>query len=147
MAFTQHDLGCRPVAPASKVGRRRWLSVLLAMAAATAVTGIAGPVAGIDLTVETGSGAFTVEPLYATLTSLAAGLAGWALLELLERWTANARLVWAVTACGVFLVSLLGPLSATTLAAAAVLTGLHALVALVVGWGLCGSPRPSPRHR
>ena len=60
------------------------------------------------------------------LIVLLAGLAGWALLDLLERFTAHARRIWTATALVVLEVSLLGPLGAAVGAAATVvLTAMH----------------------
>ena len=115
--------------------RLRWLTVLTAMAAATALGGLLDPVLGVDLAVQQGDDVVRVENLAITLSSLAAGLLGWGLLELLERRSSRARRTWTVWAAVVFAVSLLGPLGAETAGAAAGLVSLHALVAgiLVVG--------------
>jgi hypothetical protein len=119
------------------VRRRRWLTVLTAMATATAAAAIADPIGGVDLVVRAGDGTRTIEPFVVMLTTLAIGLAGWGLLELLERWSGHARALWLAVAGVVFVVSLAGPLGALTGAATAVLLGLHVLVAaiLVVGVG------------
>lgn len=120
--------------------RRRWLTVLASMATATAAWGIAESLLGIDLAVrDAASSVQQVSALPVTLVSLVVGLAGWALLVLLERWTPKASLVWRVIAAIVFLVSLLGPLTAVTPAATAVLVGMHGMVAAILTWGLTGS--------
>jgi hypothetical protein len=64
--------------------------------------------------------------------SALAGLAGWALLAVLERWTCSARSIWTSLACVFALVSLLGPLGATTTSATVSLTCLHLAVAAVL---------------
>lgn len=114
-----------------RVHRRRWLIVLTTMAAATAAWAVAVPLLGVDLAVR--SGPDTVRPidgLPVTLVSLAAGLAGWLLLVVLEKMLAptKARRVWRIIAAGVLVVSLLGPLAAANATSAAVLLGLHLLV-------------------
>lgn len=141
MTSTTRILRTLPPQSPPRVRRRRWFSVLLAMATATAVSALADPIAGIDLVVEAGDGTRTVDQLPVTLTALAAGLGAWGLLELLERWTRRSHLIWRVVACVVFVISLSGPLAATTDAAIAVLTGLHLLVGGILMVGLGGSPR------
>lgn len=118
------------------VHRRRWLTVLVAMAAATLVAGIAGPLLDVDLVVRLDGSTRQVSNLAVTLTSLVAGLAGWATLAILERWTRHARRLWTAIACLVFVVSLAGPLAAVDTAATIVLLTLHSLVAAIVIWGL-----------
>ena len=131
-----------------RVHRRRWLTVLTTMAAATAVAAIAGPLLGIDVVVKlAGSGEREVGIFAVTLTSLVVGLLGWATLALLERWTSRARGVWTVIASTVFLVSLAGPLAAVTPAATAVLLCLHVLVAAVLIVGLRTSTWPAEKGR
>ncbi|MGH8965935.1 MAG: DUF6069 family protein, partial [Actinomycetes bacterium] len=91
----------------------------------------------IDLAVRSGGDTVRqVSSLAVTLTSLGVGFAGWALLALLERWTPRARPVWTVIAGAVFTVSLLGPLGAVTPEAAAVLMGMHCVVAAILIYGL-----------
>jgi hypothetical protein len=125
-----------------RIQRRRWLTVLTAMAAATAAVAIADPLLGIDLIVKlAGSGEREIGIVAVTLTSLVVSLLAWAALALLERWTSRARGLWTVIAGAVFLVSLAGPLAAVTPAATAVLTFLHVLVAAILIVGLRGSTR------
>lgn len=129
----------RCCAPAEDRRRRRWLAVLLGMAATTGGAALADPVAGIDLVVTVGQDSAAVEQVTITLTSLLAGLAAWGTLELLERWTSRPRAIWMVLAAAVFGISLLGPLAATTAPAAAVLLGLHVVEALILAWGVGAS--------
>src|SRR5680860_1867064 len=120
----------------ARLHRRRWATVLTAMATATAGWGIAESLLGIDLAVRSGAATVhQISSLAVTLTSLGAGFAGWGVLALLERWTSRPRLVWTVVAVVVFVVSLLGPLGAVTTAATVVLMVLHGVVAgvLIVG--------------
>ncbi len=76
-----------------------------------------------------------------TLTSLGVGLAAWLLLELLERWTRRPRLIWRIVACAVLVLSLTGPLAATTGAGLAVLLSLHLVVGSILIVGLGGAWR------
>ncbi|GAA2276106.1 hypothetical protein GCM10010149_18980 [Nonomuraea roseoviolacea subsp. roseoviolacea] len=107
-----------------------------ATAAALAVWALAVPVAGVTLTVRTGGGAQTVGAVPVAVVSLLAGLAGWALLAVLERRAARPRRIWTITALVVCVVSLAGPLgSAAGAAATLVLLSLHLVVgAVLITW-------------
>ena len=76
----------------------------------------------------------------AAATALVAGLAGsltaWLLSRLVPR---RCRTVWTVLASAILVVSLLGPLGATSPAAVASLVALHLLVGLTLVVGLRGS--------
>jgi hypothetical protein len=70
-------------------------------------------------------------------TSVIAGLAGWALLALLERATRRPLAIWLATATVVYLLSLLAAVPAAANASSAgTLIGLHSVVfaALVAGF-------------
>ena len=122
--------------------RRRWLTVLAAMAAATATWGVAESLLDIDLAVRRAEQTVQeIDSLAVTLTSLAVGLAAWALLEVLERRTSNARLIWRLIASGVLVISMVGPLAAVTPAATTVLLIMHALVGGILIWHLPGHAR------
>ena len=125
--------------PLSRARQSRWTTVLTAMAAATAVGGFLDPILGVDLTVHQGHDVLKIENLAITLASLAAGLLGWALLELLERRTRNGRRTWTACACMVFGISLLGPLGATTPEGSVGLISLHVVVAAILVAGLRSS--------
>ena len=100
-----------PTAATRPTRRRvRLLTVLAATVATLLGWVIAVPLAGVELTARTGSDVQRVTPVAVAVSTLLAGLAGWALLALLERLTARARTVWTVVAALVLLVSLLGPL-------------------------------------
>jgi uncharacterized protein DUF6069 len=108
--------------------RQRRRARALAVAGATAATytiWAGAALAGVDLAVRTGTGEQTVGPLAVVLATVVAGLAGWGLLAALERFTRRAATVWTITAAAVLVISLLGPLGATTIGAAATLTALH----------------------
>ncbi|MEV4075607.1 DUF6069 family protein [Nonomuraea fuscirosea] len=116
---------------------RRLFAVMGAAVAAVAVWVLAVPVGGIELTVWMGAGTQPVGPVAVVLASLAAGLAGWALLAVLERVTAKAGRIWTITALAVLALSLTGPLgSATGSAATLVLLLMHLVVGSVVVLGL-----------
>ncbi|MEU7714777.1 DUF6069 family protein [Micromonospora chalcea] len=100
-----------PTAATRPTRRRvRLLTVLAATVATLLGWVIAVPLAGVELSARTGSDVQRVTPVAVAVSTLFAGLAGWALLALLERLTARARPVWTVVATLVLLVSLLGPL-------------------------------------
>jgi hypothetical protein len=87
-------------------------------------------------------------------TSLAAALAGWGLLALLERFTARPRTSWTAIAVLVGLLSLAGPLSTiapTTVANGLSLALMHLAVAAVLIPGLAATApslaRPVPAHQ
>ncbi|WP_431914690.1 DUF6069 family protein [Nonomuraea jabiensis] len=117
--------------------RRLLLTVIGAPAAALAVWALAVPLAGAALTVRTGGGTQTIGPVSVIVASLAAGLAGWALLAILERRAARPGRVWTIIALVVLVLSLSGPLtSAVGLAATLVLVLLHLAVGAVLVAGL-----------
>jgi len=95
---------------------------------------------GVDLAVRTGDVVQPVTGVSVVATALVAGLAAtlsaWLLTRLAPR---RCRTVWTVLASAVLLVSLLGPLGATSLAAVVSLVGLHLLVGLALLLGLRGS--------
>ncbi|MGR6913801.1 DUF6069 family protein [[Actinomadura] parvosata] len=118
---------------------RRLLVVIGAPVAALAGWGLAVPVGGADLTARMGAGTEpqAVGPVAVVVASLLAGLAGWALLAVLERFTPRAARIWTIVALIVLALSLLGPLgSAAGLAATLVLTAMHLAVGAVLVNGL-----------
>ncbi|GHJ53801.1 hypothetical protein Nm8I071_31080 [Nonomuraea sp. TT08I-71] len=122
------DTTIAPAATAARPARRRdrALAVLAATAATLAVWTASVPVAGVDLAVRSGGTEQSVTPAAVGVSTLLAGLAGWALLALLERFTARARAVWTGAAGLVLLLSLLGPVGGGVGAAATLtLVALH----------------------
>ena len=117
------------VTAADCVRKRRWTRALAIVAAAGAtftVWTIAHPIAGADLIVDTGSGPTTVTPAAVVLVTVAAGLAAWGLLALVERFTRRAAAVWSGIAAAVMVISLLGPIgSAVGAGATAALVAMH----------------------
>ncbi|GLY81434.1 DUF6069 family protein [Actinoallomurus iriomotensis] len=117
--------------------RRLFITVLGAPAVALAVWALAVPLAGTTLTVRSGGGEQTVGPVAVAVASLLAGLAGWALLAVLERSAARPGRTWTIIALAVLALSLTGPLGGAAGAAAAlVLVLLHLAVAAVLVTGL-----------
>ncbi|MGP4102922.1 DUF6069 family protein [Nonomuraea sp. KM90] len=117
--------------------RRLLLTVIGAPAAALAVWALAVPVAGTALTVRMGSGTPTVGPVSVVAASLLAGLASWALLAVLERFTSRPSRIWTIIALVVLALSLFGPLGiAVGIAATLGLVLLHLVVGAVLVPGL-----------
>jgi hypothetical protein len=111
--------------------------VLLAAGLAAVAWAVATQLAGIALTVRSGSGTTNVNVVSVIVTVAVVGLAGAGLLRLLERRTASALRIWTGIAVAVWVVSLAGPLGASTLAAGLALAVLH----LVVGGTVIGGLR------
>jgi hypothetical protein len=109
---------------------RRGLAVLMATGVAVAVWFVAAVLGGVDLTVRRGAGTDTVTLAAVVGAAVLAGLAGWALLAVLERFTRRPRRIWTVVAVTVFALSMLGPIgSAEGPLTMFVLGTLHAGVA------------------
>ncbi|MCI2975058.1 MAG: DUF6069 family protein [Ferrimicrobium sp.] len=90
-------------------------------------------VLGIHLGIRFGTGAATTLGLGQIIgVSLAASLAGWALLAIMERKFAQPRVAWTVIAVGALVLSLGLPFAATTTAAMVGLIIMH----LSVGAGV-----------
>jgi Family of unknown function (DUF6069) len=134
---TAHDLH-PPARQRSRTRRARGYAVLAAAGAGLLGWAVAGPAAGVHLTVRTGAAtaAQHIGPAAVTTASLLAGLAGWALLAFLERHTPKARTIWTVIALVVLAGSLTGPIGGVTAAAKIALVCLHLLVAAVLIIGL-----------
>ena len=113
-------------------------AVLGATAAAVAIWAVA-TAAGADLTVSFGAGQpiQKVTVVNVVVAALVGSLAGWGLLALLRRFTANARAIWTVIAIIFALLSLGGPLSAIASGGTKVsLIAMHLAVATVTIVGL-----------
>jgi hypothetical protein len=140
--------------PTTRPWRARALAVIAAVLAALAVWLVTDPLLGVELAAPTRPGSqelLSITPGLVAATSLAAALAGWGLLALLERFTARPRTSWTVIAVGVGLLSLAGPLStiaSTTVANAGSLALMHLAVAAVLIPGLAATApslaRPVP---
>jgi Family of unknown function (DUF6069) len=142
--------------PTTRPRRARALAVIAATLAALAVWLVTDPLLGVDLIVPTRPGSeelMSITPVLVAGTSLVVALAGWALLALLERFSARARTIWTAVAVLFALFSLAGPLStlgSSTAATAVALALMHVAVAAVLIPMLAGtSPapaRPAPAH-
>ncbi len=119
------------VAPARARRTSRAAAAGLAAVGAFLVWLVADPLLGVDSDVTRSGTTTVVGPGMVILMSLGAGLAGWAFLALLERFTAQARRVWVITASVVLLLSLAMPFNSGEIATDAKVSLL--LMHLVVG--------------
>lgn len=132
-----------PPRPARPTRSHRLLAVVAAAAAAGLVWVVAVPVLGADLAVAEYPGgpvgARTVGFGAVLGSALFAGVLGWGLLAVLERWSARGRRIWRGAAVTVALLSLASPLTMTAGADAALtLSALHLAVAAVLVPALTG---------
>ncbi|HZM76240.1 MAG TPA: DUF6069 family protein [Candidatus Limnocylindrales bacterium] len=106
-------------------------------------------VSDVDLAVQSGDSVTHVGAAAVAATAIFVGLAGWALLALLERYTTRPRPIWIGVAVAVFLLSLLGPLGGVNAAAIGSLSALHAVVAaaLIAGLSRTARRRVDPTQR
>ncbi|MEV4135139.1 DUF6069 family protein [Dactylosporangium sp. NPDC049742] len=109
----------------------RPLAIAGAAVLALIVFFIARSAAG-DLVVKSGGSEQTVSAVAVVATVVIAGLLGWGLLALLERFTAKGRTIWTVIAVVFLLLSLLGPLGGTDAGTKVSLALLHLLVGAVI---------------
>ncbi len=96
---------------------------------------MAGPVLGTDLAAAPSPGAAPISVTAGSVlvSSIVAGLLGWALLAALEHLVGRGTTIWRWVAGTVAVLSLAGPLTlAETTSAAAVLVLLHVVVAGVL---------------
>jgi hypothetical protein len=115
-----------PAECARKRRRTRALAIVAGTGATLTLWTIAHPIAGVDLIVDTGSGPTAVTPAAVVLATVAAGLAAWALLAVVERLARRAATIWTWIACTVLVLSLLGPIgSAVGAGATVVLLAMH----------------------
>jgi hypothetical protein len=112
-----------------------WLVAGTATILALAIWVLAVPVAGVDL--EAGTPAQTVGAASVVVATLVVTLGAWGVRALVKNRTPVA---WWLTCGIVLLVSLLGPLGATSAGAFGTLLALHLVVGGVVAVGL------DPRH-
>jgi hypothetical protein len=111
--------------------------VVAAPLAALLVWVVAAPLLGVDMRVPTGPDRQTVQeigPGPIVVVSVGSALAGWALIAVLERFTAKARLIWTVVAVAVLALSMFGPLAnlGAYRGAAITLAIMHLVVGAVV---------------
>ena len=123
----------------ASVSARSPITAVLAATAAAVAIWIVATMAGAELTVSFGAGQpiQKVTVINVVVAALVGSLAGWGLLALLRRFTANARAIWTVIAIVFALFSLGGPLSAIASTGTKVaLVAMHLAVAIVVIVGL-----------
>jgi len=114
----------------------RAITVVAAAAGALLLWAVDGPWAGLDLAVRQGDTTQHVGPAAVALTALAAALAAWGLLALLERTVRNPVRTYRIIASIVLVLSLAGPLgSGVDTNSRVVLLAMHVTVgtALIVG--------------
>jgi hypothetical protein len=146
--MTTHDRQRRAARTTARL-RRRVLTVLAAILAAVATWIVAVPLIGVDLRAPKGRpGATELAEVVLTdvvVTAAAAGLAGWALLALLELTFRSATLIWTVIAAAVLVLSFGAPLGGAGLSGGSRITLalLHLVVGLVLIVGLRRSARAS----
>lgn len=120
----------------TRTTRARTQAVTATVVAAVAVWVVAEPVLGFDLRGPAHGGGEThdVNAAVVAAAALAASLAGWTLLVVLERFTTRARSLWTAVALTVAVLSLAGPLSSAgiTVANQYWLALMHVGVAVVL---------------
>jgi Family of unknown function (DUF6069) len=136
---TQTDRRRRGVSP--PLSADGW-AVVAAVVSALVAWGSAR-VADVELAVERGGDVQEIGGVAVAVVAGVSALVGLAFLRLLERRTSKALPVWIGSAVSVTLVSLLGPLGATTAAGTGALLTLHGVVAGVV----IAAAVASRRHR
>lgn len=123
---------------------RRLLTILGGAATASAIWWISSQLFEIPLTVS-GMGVQQVSEVgFAAVlaSSLVSGMAAWALLALLERFTRQGRKIWRITAVATLVLSMAGPATAaTTVSAGLSLTLMHCGVAAILMRGLPAASR------
>ncbi len=127
----------------TRVSTRSPITTVLAATAAAVAIWVVATIAGAELTVSFGPGQpiQKVTVINVVVAALVGSLAGWGLLALLRRFTANARAIWTVIAIVFALFSLGGPLSAIASTGTKVaLVAMHLAVATVVIVGLRRTP-------
>lgn len=130
---------------ATGVGRRRAIAVVGAVLAPGAVSLLA-QATGIELKItQSGQAPMVIGLPLVVATALAASLAGWAVLAVLQRMTGHARALWTGLALAALLASL-GPIAIveTTTETHIVLALMHVIVAVVLILGLRAT---IPAHR
>lgn len=134
----------RPV-DRTAVRRGRALTVLAAAAGALVVWTVAGPMLGVDFLVRPigAPGTQQVGPVAVAATGIGIGLAGWAMLALLERFTSRARLAWTVIAAVALVLSLGSPFAGLEAATVVALECLHLTVGGIILLGLRRTARRS----
>jgi Kef-type K+ transport system membrane component KefB len=120
-----------------KATRGRPAIVGATMVAALALWALLSQVAGVDLEAKQGGPTMHIGGVSVFVASAVVSLAGWGLLALLERRTANARKIWTIVALIACALSLGSPLTSGVGAGAKLgLASLHLVVGAVLIPGL-----------
>src|SRR3954452_12559983 len=118
----------------------RWRDALVVAAAAAgaaaAIWWLATGGASVDLTVGSGSDAREIGLVSVVVPAVGVSVAAAGLLRVLDRRTGHGLAIWTWVAVAVLVLSLVGPLGASTLSAGACLVGMHLAVGAVVIGGL-----------
>jgi hypothetical protein len=118
---------------------RSWrddLPVAAVAAGAAALIWVVARVASVDLDVRSGGSTQPVGVFAVAIAPVVATLAAGALLRGMTRRTFRAQRRWTGLSIAVLALSLLGPVSATTLGAGLVLAAMHVVVGAVIVGGL-----------
>jgi hypothetical protein len=116
---------------------RRTAVIVIAAVGGLLVWTVADPIAGVDLTVGSGSSAQQIGPGAVVVVGLLAGVAAAVLSVLVGRSASKPRLFWTIAAAVVLALSLIGPLGAATFGAGLALVVMHLVVGgtLILGIG------------
>jgi hypothetical protein len=130
---------------------RRRAGRVVAIAIAAAATGLAwllGRLAHVDYIVDTPIGARQITLALTIVATAAAGIAGWIVIALLERYTSSPRGIWIALTVFVLVLSIV-PVFGTTanLGTQLMLSLLHCVAAAVLIPGLPRRHTTSPRRQ
>ena len=112
--------------------RQRDLGVALLTVGMVGVGWLLWRAAGVDLEVRSGAGSRHIGLVSALVTAAVAAVVGGGVLRFLERRTPRALTIWTSLGVAALLISLLGPLGATTGIGVVALASLHLVVGVVV---------------
>jgi uncharacterized protein DUF6069 len=107
--------------------------VVAIAAAATGLAWILGRLARVDYIADTPTGTRQITLALTVVATVAAGMAGWVVIALLERYTSSPRRVWIALTLVVLVVSIV-PIfwTAATLSTQLMLAALHCVAAAVL---------------
>jgi hypothetical protein len=117
-------------------------------AAATALAWLSGRLAHVDYIVNTPIGTRQITLALSVAATVVAGIAGWAVIAVLERYTASPKRVWIALTLVVLVLSIV-PVFRTTanLATQLMLSALHCVAAAVLIPGLLQRHMTSTRRQ
>jgi hypothetical protein len=128
-----------------RFSRRAWRATAVAGAVGTGllVWTLVTKAVGTDLVARTGGDIHHIGPSDVAVTCLLAGLAAWAMLAAVERWTRRPYATYVANGSVALALSLLGPLAGVTTASRLGLLALHLCVGGVL---LLAMPATLPRR-